>query len=44
MGRMLDALDMELETIEEEGGLIMKEEFMTVIFQGKVDDLPTFEK
>ena len=41
---MVEELDMKLETIEEEGGLIMKEEFMTVIFQGKVDDLPTFEK
>ena len=44
MGRMVDELYMVLESIEEEGGLIPKEKFIMVIFQGIMDELTPFEK
>ena len=44
MGRMVDDLETALETIGEEGDLIMEEEFMMIIFQGIMDELPPFEK
>ena len=36
MGRMVDKLDKDLEAIEEEGRLILMEEFTMLIFQGTV--------
>ena len=44
MGRMVDELEMALEDISEEGGLILKEEFMMLIFQGIINEFPPFEK
>ena len=44
MGRMVDELETALEAIEEEGDLILDEEFMILVFQVIMDDLPTFEK
>ena len=44
MGIMVDDLEMALADIEEEGGLIMKEEIMMLIFQWIMDELPPFEK
>ena len=41
---MVDELETALEAIEEEGDLILKEEFMMLIFQGIMDELPQFEK
>ena len=44
MGRMVYDSETEIEDIAEEGDLILNEEFMIVIFQGIMDELPTFEK
>ena len=44
MGRMVDELEVALEDIEEEGGLILRKEFIMLIFQGIMDELPPFEK
>ena len=44
MGRMVDELETALEDISEEGGLILKEEFMMLIFQEIINELPPFEK
>ena len=44
MGIMVDELETGLEDIEEEVGLILKEWFMILIFQGIMDELPPFEK
>ena len=44
MGRMVEYLDTVLDDIEEEGGLILKEEFIMFIFQGKIDEIPPFKK
>ena len=44
MGRMVDDLEMALEATEEGGDLILKEEFMMLIFQGIMNELPPFEK
>ena len=44
MGGMFDDLETALEAIEEEGDLILDEEFMILIFQVIMDDLPPFEK
>ena len=41
---MVDELDMTLEAIEEEGSLIMNDQFIMVIFQEIMDELTTFEK
>ena len=41
---MVDELKTSLEYIEEEGDIIMNEEFMMVIFQGIMDKLLTFGK
>ena len=41
---MCDKLETALEATEEEGDLITKEEFMMLIFQGIMDELPPFEK
>ena len=42
MGRMIDELKREIEAIEEEGDLIMKEEFIMGIFQEIMYELPPF--
>ena len=44
MGRMFDELEMALDYIEEEGGLILNEVFIMGIFQGIMDEFPPFEK
>ena len=44
MGRIIDDLETALESIEEEWGLILKYEFMMLIFQGIIGELPPFEK
>ena len=44
MGRIVDELEMALEAIEEEGGIIMNDEFMMGIFQGIIDEITPFEK
>ena len=44
IGRMVDDLEMLIEAIEEEGNLIPKEEFMMIIFQNIMDEIPPFEK
>ena len=44
MGIMVDELEMALEALEEEGDVIMNEEFIMGIFQGIMDDIPPFEK
>ena len=41
---MVDELDMTLEAIEEEGSLILNDQFIMVIFQEIMDELTTFEK
>ena len=41
---MNEDLETAIEAIEEEGYLIMKEEFITIILQGIMDELPPFEK
>ena len=41
---MVDELETGLKAIEEEGGLIMGEEFMMLIFQEIMDELYPFEK
>ena len=37
---MVDDLETGLEDIEEEGGLVLKEGFLMLIFQGIMDELP----
>ena len=44
MGRMVDDLETALEDIEEEGDLILKEEFMIIILQGTIYKITPFEK
>ena len=44
IGIMVGELNTVLEDIEKEGGLIMKEEFMMLVFQRMMDELPPFEK
>ena len=44
MGRMVNELETELEYIKEDGGIIMKEGFMMLIFQGIMYEIPPFEK
>ena len=44
MGRIVDELETALEDIEEEGYLILKEEFRMLILQGIMYELPPFEK
>ena len=43
MRRIVDELDLELESIEEEGVLIMNEEFMMGILKGIMHELTTFK-
>ena len=43
MGRIVDELETVIEAIEEEGGIILKEVFMMIIFQGIIDELPPFK-
>ena len=42
IGRIVDELEMALEAIEEEGDLIIKEEFMMIIFHGIMYEIPLF--
>ena len=44
IGIIVDELETVLEAIEEEGGLILNEGFLMLIYQGIMDDLPQFEK
>ena len=44
MGRMVYDSETEIEDIAEEGDLILNEEFMMVIFQAIMDEIPPFEK
>ena len=44
IGRMVDELETALKAIEEEGDLIMNDEFIMGIFKGILDELPSFEK
>ena len=44
MGIMVDKLETVIESIDEEGSLILKEEFMMIIFRGILDEITPFEK
>ena len=41
---MVDESETALKAIEEEGDLIMNDEFIMGIFKGILDELPSFEK
>ena len=44
MGEVVGELENVLDGMEEEGGLILKEGFMMLVFQGIIDELPPFER